>query len=162
MVLVVVCLWGTGIIQGNKFSVRIKKVETYLQLLFFVSSEIKYSHAPIKNILQLACTTESLSQAGFLQPCLNALQNGESLSQAWKKGVSNDAQGLKEREIQALSNLGDFLGCSDVENQLQLLSQKIQVLQECLDEAKEEKKKKARLYANLGLLSGLTIVILLW
>ncbi len=84
-----------------------------------------------------------------------------SAEDAWKYAIDNSNTSLKKDDLMALSNLGKLLGKTNVEGQIS----EIELLEKSIDEqiilAEEEKRKNEKLYRSLGIIIGLTIVIIL-
>lgn len=61
-----------------------------------------------------------------------------------------------------LSELGDLLGCFDVEGQLQSLSRLQERIQMTLHESEVERTQQQRLYRTLGICAGVALMIILY
>ena len=94
---------------------------------------------------------------------MESLEQGKSFSEAWNDGVRNSGKmGLTGRDRELLENFGSGLGVTDIEGQLAHCGLYEELTKKGLEEAKEEKGKKARLYQMLGFSAGLAAALLLW
>ena len=93
---------------------------------------------------------------------LKANKNGD-LFQSFHSvvGILRNSLNLKDEDIELFLSLGRVLGSSDRKDQeknFNFVFKQISVLQK---EAKIEKDKNEKIYKNLGILSGITILIIL-
>lgn len=68
---------------------------------------------------------------------------------------------LNNNDVEILKGLGVSLGQTDIEGQVKNIRLVYTSLKSQLENAKEEKNKNFKLYRNMGVLSGLVIIIIL-
>ena len=70
-------------------------------------------------------------------------------------------QNLKDKDIEILKGLSVSLGQTDLENQIKNIRLVQQMLMTQLKDATEEKNRSYKMYRNMGVLTGLILIILL-
>ena len=68
---------------------------------------------------------------------------------------------LSNEDITILKNLSKLLGQTDVEGQISQIEVVNQFLNSQLENANEERRKNEKMYRTLGIVTGLTIAIIL-
>ena len=95
-----------------------------------------------------ACLSEILLSGANLFP------------EAWQEALSKDAAVPREA-VQHLLPLGEELGASDLEGQLETLAQYARQLEPYAKEAESRCCRLQRLYLSMGILGGLMAAVLL-
>ena len=86
---------------------------------------------------------------------------GEIFFESWRQGVGKlKGQWALKGDIELLLDLGKGLGISDLEGQLSHLKLNSELTKLRLEEARECKVKKGKLYQMLGLSLGITTALL--
>mgnify|MGYP000335040831 FL=1 len=87
---------------------------------------------------------------------------GKFFFESWLQGVGKLSKdnGLLKGDIELLLDLGKGLGISDLEGQLSHLKLNSELTKLRLEEARECKVKKGKLYQMLGLSLGITTALL--
>lgn len=99
----------------------------------------------------------------FLPVCLSFHQNGMAFPAAWRESLKDPALDvLTEEERQILSDIGDVLGSTGLQGQLDQLHLLQIRLKNQLDAASQHYATSGKLYRSLGLMGGVLLVILLW
>ena len=93
---------------------------------------------------------------------MQKIQEGNSFFESWRQGVGKLSKdnGLLKGDIELLLDLGKGLGISDLEGQLSHLKLNSELTKLRLEEARECKVKKGKLYQMLGLSLGITTALL--
>lgn len=100
----------------------------------------------------------------ILLDCGDMIKNQHiDTGEAWRLAIekNKEAMPLEESDWAVISEFGEMLGKSDIQNQesvLELAKENIEILEK---EAREAVKTKGKLYRNMGALSGAAVVILL-
>ena len=85
----------------------------------------------------------------------------ETANVAWEQALQETNTNLKTEDKQVLKNLSKLLGQTDIEGQTSQIEITQAFLETQIQEAEEEKQKNEKLYSRLGIIIGLTIVIIL-
>ena len=146
-----------GYMESHKLAVRVEKLEAFLRFLSSARAEIRYSSMPVESILQ--AHGEGIS---FFS-CLQGVTAGSSWNEAWDNAVSHHAreEGFFQKDLELLKGFGAGFGSSDTEGQLAHFSLYETLAASALNEAKEERNRKSKLYLMLGVFGGLAAAILL-
>ena len=149
-----VSAWAICIFAGVKFSAKLKKRESALELVsLFLKSvriEIEYSSAPLYELIEKLASGREFSSLGFVEECRNLLESGTDFPTAWTSSLESFKGVFKEEEIERLCGLGNCLGTTDVEGQTKILS----VYSEYLEEQEKKAKKKREQYGSILVYSG--------
>ena len=149
-----------GVMASRKLVMRVGFLEQYLKFISFLATEIRYSASSIFQILEKYSKVEFL--APLLKGCTVKIEKRVSLSDAFQDAVDElpKEYGLTQEDLQLLKEFGQGLGTSDIEGQLAHCALHTELMNTYLENAREEKKKKAKLYVMLGLLSGIAAALL--
>ena len=91
------------------------------------------------------------------------LKTGKSFDEAWKSGVATGTKGsgLKLKDKRLIEQFGAELGHTDIEGQIAHCEVTAKLLEEQIEQAREEKKKKSKLFSMLGLFFGTGVALLI-
>jgi stage III sporulation protein AB len=98
----------------------------------------------------------------FKNFCLELKALDCDVSTSWEYALNNTKNYLKKEDIEVLSMLGKMLGKTDKIGQLQEIDIVSKFLDKQIEFAEEEKSKNEKLYKTLGIVSGLTLAIVLF
>ena len=122
---------------------------------------IEYLNMPIYEMLISISSKEYLRQLNFIAVCADEISKGIDFPNAWKHSLSLYSLQYKTQEKDKLLQLGENLGASNKENQLNILSLQTTCFCEYLQKAKEKRKKYGSMASTIGVLSGCMIFILI-
>jgi len=150
-----------GFAVANGYAERPRQLRDLLTGLEMLRTEIVYAATP----LAAALTSLRLRHPiGKFFLCagegIDALATARSAWVTALDALSRDAA-LLEGDLAALRYLGDVLGTSNREDQERHLLVAIRRIEALQREAEEEAKRSARLWKYLGVLSGITVVIII-
>ncbi len=83
-----------------------------------------------------------------------------SAEDAWDDALSNSKTNLNYEDLQILSDFKKMLGKTNIEGQVSEIELMENFIDSQIVKAEEEQKKNERLYKNLGLITGIAIVII--
>lgn len=143
--------------ESHKLTVRVEKLESFLRFLSSAQAEIKYSSMPVESVLQ--------AHGGGISffSCLRGVSAGGSWNEAWNDAVTRHAreEGFFQKDLELLKGFGTGFGSSNTEGQIAHFSLYKTLTASALNEAKEERDRKSKLYLMLGIFGGLAAAILL-
>lgn len=159
-ILIVLTGAAIGFLQSKKLTARTAFLEEYQRFLAELTLQIRYDSGSLQRIF------EKLSGYRYLAPvlktCCQKMKEGLSFLEAWNQGIqklSSDS-GLLKGDLELLLDLGKGLGISDLDGQLSHLKLNEELSKLRLEEARESKAKKGKLYQMLGLSLGITTALL--
>lgn len=122
--------------------------------------QLNYLNIPMYELLNHISNKAYLKELSFLEDCRNNLERGEDFPIAWKSAIENTLHLYKTDEKARLLQLGENLGTSSTENQLNILNVQIVYFNEFLENAKFKSKKYGNTVTAIGVLSGCMVFIL--
>lgn len=149
-----------GILLSKKYSNREKELKEMKSALNIFATKIKFTYEPIPNLF-LEISNKIGGNIGQIFARASSRMKDESASDAWTNALSEVKSNLLEEDIVILKNLGRLLGQTDVEGQLSEIEVVMQFLDTQLENARQEKIKNEKMYRTLGIVTGLTIAIIL-
>ena len=81
--------------------------------------------------------------------------------EAWSIALKMEELNINEEDRNALNNLSKLLGRTDLEGQINQIEMTSDFLEEQIKKAEKEKEKNEKMYRTLGVILGMTIVIIL-
>ena len=162
IILVLIFIISTliGILMSKKYVNRVKEIRDIKNALNIFSTKIKFTFEAIPSIF-LAISEKIDGNVGKIFQFASENMDELSAGEAWKKALENTYTNMKKSDIETLKGLGRFLGTTDAEGQINEIKLVDEFLNIQLEEAEIEKRKNEKMYRTLGIISGLTITILL-
>lgn len=80
---------------------------------------------------------------------------------AWNKAIDTNILNIIEEDKNILKNLSKLLGATDLQGQISQIDVTSNFLDEQIKKAEREREKNEAMYRKLGMIIGLTIVIVL-
>ncbi len=147
-----------GYMESYKLRMRVETLETFLKVIRLMETEMRFHALPLRQIVEKHCGDMEL-----LRQCHLQLEIGKSFDMAWKSGVEagTGGSGLKSKDKSLIERFGAELGHTDIEGQIAHCEVTAKLLEAQIEQAREEKKKKSRLFSMLGLFSGTGIALLI-
>ena len=151
---------GAGAMISRGMLLRVRELERGLRMIASLRAQLQFSRPPLPQMLAEVC---GLSQRpAFLPHCLARMGEGIAFPLAWRGAVeSHGGPGLREEDRQQLLALGELLGASDAEGQREALLVQESLFQTQLEQAHTQRDTRGRAIFMLGILGGLTLMILL-
>lgn len=146
-----------GYMESHKLSVRVEQLEAFLVFITSAQTEIRYTASPVIEIIRRHGNMHLFSL------CMEYYQNGYNFSNAWTDAVSTGTKGLglDDKDIALMRDFGLGFGTSDVDGQLAHCKLYTELTNARLENARESKKRKSKLYLMLGICSGTALALLL-
>lgn len=142
---------------------RVRLLECSVSLIELFKSQLAFTMAEPAEILREIEQKKTVKDLTFLPVCLSFHQNGMAFPTAWRESLKDPAMDvLTEEERQILSDIGDVLGSTGLQGQLDQLHLLQIRLKNQLDAASQHYATSGKLYRSLGLMGGVLLVILLW
>lgn len=131
-----------------------------------MSMQIRYTAAPIQEILAKAAEGGEFQSLPFLAEASRRMKSGERPDEALEGAVkeanlSGEDCGFTEGDRELLFQFGRGLGKSDVDGQLSHCEAYRRLIGDRLTAARGEVASKGKLYITLGVSAGLAVALLL-
>ncbi|MCL2494613.1 MAG: stage III sporulation protein AB [Oscillospiraceae bacterium] len=150
---------GTGAMLSRAMQLRVRELERALQMLASLRAQLQYSRPPLPQMLGAVC--EQSQHPAFLPHCLASMREGTAFPGAWRDAIESHCPGLRAQDRGHLLALGELLGASDAEGQREALLVQESLLETLLVQARAQRDTRGRAAFTLGILAGLTVMILL-
>jgi len=158
LALIFLACGGTGALISRGMLARVRELERSLQMVASLRAQLQFSRPPLPQMLAAVCGQSQ--RPAFLPHCLARMREGMAFPAAWRAAVEAGA-GLRGEDRLPLLSLGELLGASDAEGQREALLVQEALLQTQLDQARARRDTRGRASLMLGILAGLTLMILL-
>lgn len=154
-----------GYLLANKFSARVLEIRDFLLALEIFETRIKYTYDSLTTtFMYIADNLKTKVYRIFFIAAEEISENkNDSAGDIFKQVVSEERifLNLNNDDVEIIKGLGISLGQTDMEGQLKNIRLVRSSLESQLENAKELKNKNFKLYRNMGVLSGLIIIIIL-
>ncbi len=114
------------LLVGMRLYLRLKTRRAFLgEILLFLSNvkiEIEYISLPLCEVLRKIECSGSCRNLDFISRCLDGVDEDEDFSTAWCNAIRSSSLPMRKEEREKLTGLGSFLGMSDLQGQMSLLS----------------------------------------
>ena len=151
---------GTGAMISRGMLLRVRELERGLQMIASLRAQLQFSRPPLPRMLAEVCGQSQ--RPAFLPHCLARMGEGAAFPNAWRAAIeSHGGAGLREEDRLQLLALGELLGAGDAEGQREALLVQEALLQTRLEQARSRRDTRGRATFLLGILGGLTLMILL-
>ena len=166
-------LWGAVLLLAGTTSVGICALRSMngrvkdLNGLICALEGMKRALTSREESLGVMLRSASVSAQGrvgvLFQALYTGIENldGEPFCCLWEKTLKSAQLRCGSEDLQIFSRLGTVLGSCDAESQSAALEEAIRALSAALEEAREQRDNRGRVYVTLSASCGLLLVILL-
>lgn len=142
---------------------RVRELECSISLVEAMKAELRFTLAEPSALLHELIKREWAGSLPFLKRCDDFCRRGDPFPLAWAKSIDAEKNmTMTPADMENLEILGETLGSTGLEGQIDQLALIRDRLQSQLEDAKEQYQTSGRLYRSLGVLGGIALVILLW
>ena len=159
---------GMGLWYSWQWKKRLRTLLQLRQMVYFLKGEITYSHAPLPEALERVGKRAGGGLGRLFVSAAERIgrQEGETFQEIWKdetEKLAGQEMGivLSGEDVEHLSGLGEHLGYLDVDMQERTLLLFLEQLDDAILYLKSHQKEKCRLYASLGMMGGMFLVIVM-
>lgn len=145
---------------ARMLSLRVSLLEKICIMLRVVRTQLECCCCPVGDVLEILGSTPDLKELVFIPECIK-LCDSEPFPQAWSDSLSarKNTVGLTSSDVSRLVSFGRSLGTTALEGQIANCDMFCADFELRLSEAREKKKKYAKVLPPLGALAGAVIVI---
>lgn len=160
---------GYGCWLAAQYKKRLTQLEQLRQMIFLLKGQILYANAPLAEAFEtVGRRTKGALSRLFCQVAERIeSQQGEAFYHIWQEEVERIGQArdadlvLTGADRQSLGALGEHLGFLDKEMQERTLLLYLEQLDMRIEQMREHKQERCRLYTSLGVMGGLFLTLLL-
>lgn len=147
MITVLIISTGTGLYLSSKLDKRVKALEEIIFKTDEIQTIIRCQSAEPEEILALVSAGSVLQGCSYINGNVN---------------ISDDElYMLDKRDTAIIRELLNGLGKTDTDGQISMLEMNKKLLQNRLEQAREEYSKKGRMYRSVGVLVGVGAAVML-
>ena len=149
-----------GILFSKKYANREKEIKEIKTALNMFATKIKFTYEPIPNLF-MEISNKVGGNVGeiFQRAALNMKE--QTAGNSWNNALEEVNHNLVKEDVAILKNLSRLLGQTDLEGQISEIEVVNRFLTSQLENAEEERRKNEKMYRTLGVVTGLTIAIIL-
>ena len=151
-----------GISASAALSARVRSLALFCRALEIMRSEIGEMLTPLEAVLQKLGKIMPEPLSGFFSGCADEMRKRTDVpfGLIWKKELrKNEELKLDARETEELVALGSVLGRYSAEEQRISIERTVRMLESVLSVAESDKRRLGGLYAKLGIICGISVVI---
>ncbi len=149
-----------GVLAALSLRGQVYRAERLCQFLREWSVKMRFSCFSVPELLEQFRDVPGYAMFSFPGKILENLSPEGNLSTVWTEAIEEE-QGLTAFQRELLLPLGRELGTSDIQGQLDTLQQYQQQLEPYTEQLRQNCQKKQKLYASMGLLTGLLAAVIL-
>lgn len=150
-----------GIMKSKTYKYRLEQLQEMKNILNIFKTKIKFTYEPIPEIFEnIAKNTEDKKIAQIFEKSAKDMKH-LAAGEAFEKNIDSIETYLLEDDKKAIKTLSKLLGKTDIEGQISEIELTETYLDEQIEKAKQNKNKNEKLYKTMGVIVGLTIVIIL-
>ena len=149
-----------GILISKKYENRVKELREFKNALNIFKTKIRYTYEPIPEIFLEISENISSNISNVFKFAANKM-DGLTAGEAWSVALKLEDLNINQEDKTVLSSLGKLLGKTDLQGQLNTIEMTTDFLDEQIRKAEIQKSKNEKMYRTLGMIIGLSIVIIL-
>lgn len=159
IILIIVISAYIGISKARTFSIRVLKLRNLKSSFNMFKSKLEFTYEPIKCIFEEISKIVYSDDNNIFKSYIENMKNG-NFENAWNLAVAENSYSLTSEDIKIISGFGNLLGKTDLKGQLNEIELANEFLDKQILDAEESRKKNDKLYKSLGVIIGITIVII--
>ena len=160
LVLILITSVLIGILFSKKYTCRVNELRNVKNGLNMFATKVKFTYQTVPAAFLEVSEKIGGNIGNIFQTASEKMQE-KSAEEAWYESLDNSQTNMNKLDIQIIKGLGKMLGATDVEGQLNEIKLVNEFLDKQLEDAEYEKSKNEKMYRTLGIITGLTITILL-
>lgn len=149
-----------GILISKKYENRVNELKEFKNAINIFKTKIRYTYETIPNIFTEISENVNSNISNvfkFAAQKMDILTAGD----AWDIALKMEDLNINKEDRMVLNNLSKLLGKTDLQGQLNSIEMTLDFLDAQIRNAENQKNKNEKLYRTLGMLIGLSIVIIL-
>ena len=159
-----ILIFGLAVYVGNskasQYINRLKELMSIKSALNIFENKIKFTQSPLKEIFAQIAENCSEQNIKNIFRILTTKQNG-NIHKNWEDTINKTESNLNDEDKKILIDMGKILGSTDIEGQISNIKITTSFIDRQIEKAEQEKEKNVKMFRTLGIVSGLTIIIIL-
>ena len=151
----------SGILLGARLIERVKDLENAQAVILAIVNRLSFTLASPEILIAEMAYESQFKRCDYLSLASEEISKGSEFIDGWKNSVSKSNSCLSHDDRAILAQVGDILGCSDIDTQLGNLNLLIQRLKFAADGARERSASDCKLAKTLGALTGFAVVVMI-
>lgn len=153
-----------GFRKAEELKERVEKLETLKRMMVMMQGEFRFHHATLSEVLENVSEKMPQPFGNIFGKIAKQLEERkqEGFQKIWEDGILALLQcgGIQKTEQRIFELLGNGLGYLDLETQIDTLQLAVLQIEEKIEEAKEQRERKGKLYRTMGITLGALFVLL--
>ena len=149
-----------GILISKKYENRVNELKEFKNAINIFKTKIRYTYEPIPDIFMEISKNLNSNISNVFKLAANKMDI-LAAGDAWCIALKMEDLNINEEDKTALSNLSKLLGKTDLQGQLSTIEMTMDFLDEYIRKDEIQKNKNEKMYRMLGMIVGLSIVIIL-
>lgn len=152
---------AAGLIKSYALSKRVRELEAFLSAFSQISTEIRYFASPTNIIISKLDSFDEYKGLRVFGLCKKELEKTHDFAKAWNRAVDEAKPylALTQNDIDAIKSFGTTFGTTDAEGEIANCERYCELLRRRLENAREDKLKRGRMYTSLGVLAGVFFAV---
>jgi len=152
-----------GNLISKKYRNRVYELKNFKEAFNILESKIKFTYEPLGDIFEEISNLYSKNSIRHIFISTKNNMNKLGVKESWNNAINSNGQklSLNTEDLNIIKSLGNMLGKTDVEGQLNEIKLGMNFLDTQIAKAEEECKKNEKMYRTLGTIFGLAIIIIL-
>ena len=152
-----------GNLISKKYRNRVNELKIFKEAFNILESKIKFTYEPLGEIFEEISNLYSKNSINYIFISAKENMNNLGVKKSWDDAINSNSQRLclNNEDLNIIKSLGNMLGKTDVDGQLNEIKLSINFLDTQIAIAEEECKKNEKMYRTLGTIFGLAIIIIL-
>ena len=151
---------GIGLLISKKYEQRVNELKELKNALNMFKTKIKFTYEPIPEIFREISNSLN-SKTGMVFEIASENMKLLTAGEAWNSAIDTDILDITGEDKKVIKDLSKLLGLTDIEGQVSQINLTTSLLDEQIRKAEEDKTRNSRMFKTLGMVLGLTIVIIL-
>ena len=148
--------------KANQYINRLKELISIKSALNIFENKIKFTQSPLAEIFKQIAENSSEKNVKNIFRTLNTeIKQNVNMHKSWENAINTKESNLSNEDKKILIDMGKILGTTDIEGQVSNIRITSSFIDRQIEKAEQEKEKNVKLFRTLGIVSGLTIIIIL-
>ena len=157
------CASLIGVLISKKYKNRVNELKSFKEACNVLESKIKFTYEPLGDIFEEMADIYKNNVINKIFKTTNINMKKNNFREAWNIAIESCKAelSLKKDDLNIIKSLGNMLGKTDVQGQLNEINLNMNFLDTQIRVAEEEQHKNEKMYKTLGTIVGLAIIIIL-
>lgn len=149
-----------GITISKMYGNRVNELKEFKSILNVMKTKMKFTYEPLAEIFS-NISKDNITSIEKIFSKMSKQIDYLPVKDVWENNIQKADISINQEDKDILKQLGKLLGQTDIEGQIGEIETVESFLDMQISKAEEEKKKNQKLYKTLGVVAGLTFVIIL-